>query len=77
MLSHAFLGNYQTAVLVAGDGDYVPLVREVQRFGKRVHVWFFGESGASPELIRVADDFLDISKMFMESWGTYLSTRAS
>jgi uncharacterized LabA/DUF88 family protein len=25
MLSHAFLGNYDIAILVAGDGDYVPL----------------------------------------------------
>src|SRR5579872_5122143 len=26
MLSHAFLNNYQTAVLMAGDGDYIPLI---------------------------------------------------
>ena len=31
MLSNAFLGNYDVAVLVAGDGDYVPLVE--QAFG--------------------------------------------
>jgi len=34
MLSHAFRQNYEAAVLVAGDGDYVPLVEEVKRLGK-------------------------------------------
>jgi uncharacterized LabA/DUF88 family protein len=38
MLSHAFRDNYQIAVLVAGDGDYVPLVEEVKRLGKLVDV---------------------------------------
>src|SRR3954453_11123854 len=28
MLSHAYLNNYDCAVLIAGDGDYVPLVEE-------------------------------------------------
>src|SRR4051794_35495636 len=28
MLVHAFMGNYDIAVLVAGDGDFVPLVEE-------------------------------------------------
>lgn len=49
-LSHAFLGNYDVAVLVAGDGDYVPLIAEVKRLGKVVYVAFFEESGLSPEL---------------------------
>ena len=30
MLSHAFRKNYDIAVLVAGDEDYVPLVKAVQ-----------------------------------------------
>jgi uncharacterized LabA/DUF88 family protein len=30
-LSHAFLDNYDVAVLVAGDWDYVPLITEVKR----------------------------------------------
>jgi len=31
VLSHAFRGNYDIAVLYAGDKDYVPLVEEVKR----------------------------------------------
>ena len=34
VLSHAFRDNYDTAVLIAGDGDYVPLVEEVKRLLK-------------------------------------------
>lgn len=35
-LSHAFNDNYEIAVLVAGDEDYVPLVQELKRSGKQV-----------------------------------------
>ena len=31
LLSHAFLDNYDAVVLVAGDGDYVPVVEELKR----------------------------------------------
>ena len=38
------------AVLVAGDGDYVPLITEVKRLGKVVYVVFFNDYGLSTEL---------------------------
>lgn len=57
MLSNAFDDNYDVAVLVAGDADYVPLVEEVKRRGKIVFLWFFEQSGLSPELRRAADVF--------------------
>jgi uncharacterized LabA/DUF88 family protein len=62
MLSHAFRGNYESAILVAGDGDYVPLVEEVKRLGKRVHVRFM-EEYTDGELKLSADSFQDISEM--------------
>jgi uncharacterized LabA/DUF88 family protein len=68
MLSHAFLGNYETAVLVAGDGDYLPLIEEVQRLGKRVWIWFFADCGMNPELRRMADDFHDLTHLFTGQW---------
>jgi uncharacterized LabA/DUF88 family protein len=68
MLSHAFLGNYDDAGLVAGDADYVPLVEEIKRLGKVVHVLFFKSHGLSPELRRSADAFEDISDLFRASW---------
>jgi hypothetical protein len=69
MLSHAYQGNYDTAVLVAGDGDYVPLVEEVKRLGKRVHVAFFDCDGLSPQLKLAADRFNDLTSLFNRKWG--------
>jgi len=40
MLSNAIDNNYEVAVLVAGDADYVPLVEEVKRRGKMVILCF-------------------------------------
>jgi NYN domain-containing protein len=67
-LSHAFLGNYEAAVLVAGDADYVPLVEEVKRLGKLVYIVFFESQGLSPELRRSADQFWDIANNCAGAW---------
>jgi uncharacterized LabA/DUF88 family protein len=73
MLSNAFLDNYDLAVLVAGDADYVPLVAEVKRLGKVVLTAFFDENeqGMSPELKVSADDFFDITFPFESSWNQF------
>lgn len=76
MLSHAFQDNYDVAFLVAGDGDYVPLVQEVKRLGKIVYVAFFDgspEAGLSPELRLAADRVLPVNKNFLTTWNTELS----
>jgi uncharacterized LabA/DUF88 family protein len=67
MLSHAFRDNYDIAVLYAGDGDYVPLVKEVKRVGKRVHLNFFS-LGLSSELKHSVDHFFDITELFIQLW---------
>jgi uncharacterized LabA/DUF88 family protein len=64
MLLQAFLDNYDIAVLVAGDGDYVPLVDEVKRLGKYVVVAFFDPSGLNPALKRAADEFYPLRLQF-------------
>lgn len=70
MLSHAFQGHYDDAVLIAGDGDYVPLVEEVKRQGKRVYVGFFDRSGLglSDDLRLTADRFGDLTPHFVDAW---------
>ena len=68
MLSHAFRNNYEIAVLVAGDGDYLPVVEEVKRLGKLVYVWFFAQEGLHPDLRLAADYFKDISEDLVGSW---------
>jgi uncharacterized LabA/DUF88 family protein len=73
-ISHAaHFDNYDVACLVAGDGDYVPLVEEVKRLGKVVYVAFFrGEGlGLSPELRLASDMFLEMDGFFAERWTAY------
>src|SRR4051812_16288058 len=67
MLSHAHRKNYDLAILVGGDEDYVPLIHAVAREGARVVVWAL-ESGLSPALARAADHLFDIGQiLFGES----------
>jgi uncharacterized LabA/DUF88 family protein len=75
LLGNAYRDNYDAAILVAGDGDYVPLVEEVKRLGKVVHVAFFLAKGhgLSPDLRLASDYFWDISMLFAEAWSSYVS----
>jgi uncharacterized LabA/DUF88 family protein len=70
MLSHAFMDNYDVAVLVSGDGDFAPVVDEVKRLGKLVYVAFFvGKSaGLSPALKVAADEFIEMDGTFLDTW---------
>ncbi|MFH1731213.1 MAG: NYN domain-containing protein [Planctomycetota bacterium] len=56
MLHHGQKGHYDIGVLVAGDKDYVPLVKAVQSEGRLVCVWFVSR-GLSRELRIAADHF--------------------
>jgi uncharacterized LabA/DUF88 family protein len=57
MLLQAFLNNYDVAVLVTGDGDFIPVVEEVKRFGKRVVVAFWDTRDLNSDSRRAADEF--------------------
>jgi uncharacterized LabA/DUF88 family protein len=53
------------AILIAGDGDYVPLVKAVKAEGSRVYLWFFNEHyGLSRNLRISVDYYADISLAF-------------
>ena len=69
LLSGAYNNNFDRAVLVAGDGDYVPLINEVKRLGKVVHVLFFENEGLSDDLC-LASDYLwgGFEQMFLTQW---------
>ena len=64
MLIHASRRHYEIAVLVAGDEDYIPLVRAVQGEGVRVHVWFL-QDGLSPQLRHESDYFVDLNEFLL------------
>lgn len=73
MLAHAYQKNYDAAVLVAGDEDYVPLVDAIKGAGRRVFLWFF-EDGLSYTLRRSSDYYFDIGRVLCdENAGKYFS----
>jgi hypothetical protein len=67
LLGHAYGSHFDTAVLVAGDRDYVPLVHHLKRLGKVVVVIFF-RAKVSPELRLAADQFSGIDDLFASKW---------
>lgn len=41
IISYAYENAYDTAVLVSGDGDFIPVVKKVKELDKNVEVWAF------------------------------------
>lgn len=70
VLSHAYKDNYDVAMLITGDADYVPVVEEVKRTGKLVCVNFFAGEGLSQELRLAADFVLDLTDEFVDRWNS-------
>lgn len=66
MLTGAFENRYDTAILVSSDGDFAPLVREVQRRGNRVEYLYF----AKGRLSRALQQACDISRECRRAWLT-------
>jgi uncharacterized LabA/DUF88 family protein len=75
MLTHAFFNNYEVAVLVSGDGDYIPLVEELKHLGKVVCLAFFSNSGLNRRLKIKSDMFADIGSSFFQRWKGHTGTR--
>ena len=65
MISLAYENSYDTAILVSGDGDFIPVVKKIKELGKNVEVWAFRYSLANKlkeelgvEYINYIDDIL-------------------
>lgn len=71
LLMHAVHDHYDVAVLLAGDGDYIPLVDEVKRLGKVLYVAFVGNDGLNSDLRRACDTFFDLTNLFRRNWAEY------
>jgi uncharacterized LabA/DUF88 family protein len=63
MLTHGFRRNYDAAVLVAGDEDYVGLVEDLKDQGLLVFGVFYS-TGLSPRLKLAFDRFVDLTQFF-------------
>ncbi len=64
MIVLATKNAYDTAVLVSGDGDFVPAVSAVQEMGKRVENFYF-KSGHSWYLKQTCDRSVLMDKKFI------------
>jgi uncharacterized LabA/DUF88 family protein len=62
------VNHYEVALLVSGDGDYVPVVRAVKQQGKRVVCLAFEGLGVSQELKLACDEYFDLSQRFESDW---------
>lgn len=65
ILTHAYQNNCDTIYLMSGDGDYVPVLAEVQRLGKQVFISAFS-SGLSPRLRQMADSFQCLDAYYLQ-----------
>ena len=69
MITHSYKNNYDVAVLVAGDNDFVSAVQAVKDNGKHVEVALFGKQGTSRQLRSVADRVITInSRLLRDCW---------
>ena len=65
LLTHSFKNNYDTAILVAGDNDYVGALQAVKDNGKHVEVALFGKERTSHQLREVADRIVTMDGRFL------------
>jgi len=66
LLTHSFKNNYDVAILVAGDSDYVSALQAVKDNGKNVEVALFGKGQTSRPLREVADRVISMDGRFMK-----------
>ena len=76
LVVRAYQDQYDTAVLVSGDGDFYPAIQAVKDRGKQVEVAAF-ESNISAEASRVADLHIKLTKTFFTGlWMTRARAKA-
>jgi len=66
MIAHNFKNNYDVAILVAGDNDYVGANQAVKDNGKHVEVALFGKEGTSRQLRATADMVIPINARLLK-----------
>ena len=66
MITHSFKNNYDVAVLVAGDNDFVGAIQAVKDNGKNVEVALFGKERTSYRLRMVADKVVTLNSKYLK-----------
>lgn len=62
-LRHSYHGHVDAILLLSGDADYLPLVKEIMRNGTQVWVAALSD-GLSPKIPSAADRFIDLDQWF-------------
>jgi uncharacterized LabA/DUF88 family protein len=65
MLSHGYQSNFDSAFLISGDSDFIPVIEELMRRGRKVFVGALS-SGLHPGLRNVADGFFNLDGLFFQ-----------
>ncbi len=69
MITHSFKNNYDVAILIAGDNDYVGAIQAVKDNGKHLEVALFGKERTSMQLRTVADRVIVINaRLLNKCW---------
>ena len=69
MITHSFKNNYDVAILVAGDNDFVGALQAVKDNGKNVEVALFGKERTSMQLRNVSDRVITIDgRLLRNCW---------
>jgi len=67
MVKMAYHNIYDAAILISGDGDFVPAVKVVQETGKKVINAYFGDKARKGyHLRKVCDEFIEFSKEYLK-----------
>jgi uncharacterized LabA/DUF88 family protein len=66
MITHAFKNNYDVAILVAGDNDFVGAIQAIKDNGKHVEVALFGQESTSRQLRDSSDRVITLDGNFMK-----------
>lgn len=67
LLTHSFKNNFDVAILVAGDSDYIGAIQAVKDNGKNVEVALFGKERTSRPLREVADRVVEMDGRFLRN----------
>jgi uncharacterized LabA/DUF88 family protein len=65
ILSNVYHDNLDAVCLIAGDGDYLPIIEEVMRNGKQVYLASFSK-GLNPNLLNHVDKYIEIDNVYFK-----------
>ncbi|MBP2031209.1 uncharacterized LabA/DUF88 family protein [Methanohalophilus levihalophilus] len=65
ILSQVYNNNIDTVYLFAGDGDYLPIIKEAIRMGKQVYLAAFSH-GLNKKLVNKVDQFHLLDNIYFE-----------